>query len=174
MPYRWRRFRRYAERLTRSVPNQSDDFVAHLVEKINHACAAELTPGGVVLYDESLTNRAIHIQLRVGAGEQVMRRYLAKMPAPALVVHLDASISTVLQRLESRKRTAGMHRNRTVIEVEEMERRALYLARMATMLLSDRGIHVITLDAKIDAEQTVKQVMEAITLGSPALTTEHS
>lgn len=124
-----------------------------------------LMTGLIVLVDEPLSYRPSLFSIN-GDQEKLIEKYYKLLPLPTALVFMDASTECIFERIQKRANNDGKyairHQGKTKDEIAKDIRNSRKIAKTASLIIADRGVPVLQVDAEDSIIENQKKTLDFI------------
>ena len=164
----WEEFLKYSLKLCeRDNRSAAKRLLAHsyLLASCSHRLVIESLSNNdrVVLMDEPVGYRPSLFDPDSRSNEASIHGYYERVPLPAAIIHIDATVDTVVDRIIERDRRGGKtalrHRKLDKTQLKRDTEWARHLSHTGAAILSSRGVPSHTVRGECDLQQSAAEVM---------------
>ena len=130
--------------------------------------ASDRQNGNLVLADEPLSHKSFKVFSEDDKAAVREREFFETMPLPAGLIHFVASANSIVERLYKRQDRTGKlirrHRNLDHLNILSNTQWAIDLGMKGAMILMNRGVPILSLDAEKPPHENIEEIESFIQL----------
>lgn len=135
-----------------------------VISKLKIFCSLDSYYAGLVLSDESLSQKVYGINPSDKLDKAFVISYFENIPVPNYLIYFYANASAVVKRIKGRDLKGGKmipgHTGKSLDELLEMTETALKISEIGSKILEQRGAKVLKLNAQENTEDNLNALAE--------------